>query len=87
LQRRRCGGAVRSSVALRLDHDEQRADVHRVSYRGAQLRHHARRRRGDLDDRLVGLDLHEVLVLGHLVALGHEPLEDLGRRHPLADVR
>jgi hypothetical protein len=70
-----------------VDHHQESADVHRVPYRGAQLRHHAGRRRGDLDDRLVGLDLHEVLVLGHLVALGHEPLEDLGRRHPLSDVR
>jgi hypothetical protein len=70
-----------------VDHHQQRADVHRVPHGGAQLRHHAGRRRGDLDDRLVGLDLHEVLVLGHLVALGHEPLEDLGRRHPLPHVR
>ena len=38
------------------------------------------------DDRLVGLDLDELLVLAHPVAHGHAPLEDLGGVDALADV-
>ena len=50
------------------------------------LRHFARGRRGDLDRRLVRLDLDERLVLGDLVALGHEPASDLTFGQALAEV-
>ena len=45
------------------------------------------RRRGDLDGRLVRLDLDERLVLGHLVPLGDEPAGDLALGQALAEVR
>ena len=51
------------------------------------LRDLARRRRRDLDRRLVGLDLDERLVLRHLVPLGDEPAGDLAFGQALAEIR
>ena len=42
--------------------------------------------RRDLDGRLVGLDLDERIVLGDLLALGHEPARDLALREALSEV-
>ena len=50
------------------------------------LRDLARRRRGDLDRRLVRLDLDERLVLGDLVAHRHEPARDLALGQALAEI-
>ena len=44
-------------------------------------------RRADLDRRLVGLNLHDRLVLRHLVALVYEPARDLAFDEALAQVR
>ena len=41
---------------------------------------------GNLDDRLVGLDLDHVLVCDHFVAHGDQPGDDLRLGEPLADV-
>ena len=78
------GGGSRRAVGL--DHREHRAHVERVARRPAQPRDDAVRRARDDDGGLVGLDLDEVLVLGHLIALGHLPGHDLGGRDALPDV-
>jgi hypothetical protein len=76
----------RDRAPVGLDHRQHRADVEGVTGGPAQPRDHSVRRARDDDRRLVGLDLDEVLVLGHLIALGHLPGNDLGRRDALPDV-
>src|SRR4029453_340597 len=68
------------------DHDEDRPDRDDLSLLDHDLRDLARGRRGDLDRRLVGLDLDERLVLGDLVPFGHEPAGDLAFGQALAEV-
>ena len=53
-------------------------DVEGVAGGPAQPRDDSVRRARDDDGRLVGLDLDEVLVLAHVVALGDLPGDDLG---------
>ncbi len=47
----------------------------------------SRDRRGNLDDRLVGLHLDERLIAGDRVALSDQPSDDLGPDEPLSQVR
>ncbi len=72
--------------AVLADDDEDRSDRDDLALLDEDLRDLARRRRGDLDRRLVRLDLDERLVLGDLVALGHEPAGDLAFGQALAQV-
>ena len=74
------------SPVLGADHDEELAHRHDVALFGEDAAHHAGRRRRHLDGRLVGLDLDQQVVLGHLLAGGHEPADDLALGHPLAQV-
>ena len=50
------------------------------------FKHGARVRRRNLDRRLVGLDLHERLVLVHGLPLGDEPACDFALRQALAEI-
>ena len=72
--------------AVLADHDEDRPDRDDLALLDEDLRDLAGGRRRDLDRRLVGLDLDERLVLGDLVALGHEPAGDLAFGQALAEI-
>ena len=54
--------------------------------RGLHPRHDAGVRRGDLDRRLVGLDLHERIVLADRVAFLHGDPDDLTFVHAFAEI-
>ena len=84
----RCGRVRKRdrSVVVGADHDEHRADRGDLALRDEDARDEARGRRGDLDGRLVGLDLDERLVLGDLVADRDEPARHLALGQPLAQV-
>ena len=68
------------------DDDEDRADRDDLALLDEDARDLAGRRRGDLDGRLVRLDLDERLVLRHLVPLGDQPAGDLALGQALAEV-
>ena len=72
--------------AVLADDDEHRADRDDVALLDEDLRDLAGGGRGDLDRRLVRLDLDERLVLGDLVAHGHEPAGDLAFGQALAEI-
>jgi hypothetical protein len=69
--------ARRRLLALFPDHDEDRPDRRDVAFCDEDLEHRSRPRRGDLDRRLVRLDLDERLILVDPVALLDEPARDL----------
>ncbi len=68
------------------DHDELGADGCDLTLGHENPEHRAGIRRGDLDGRLVGLDLDERIVLGDHLPLGDEPARDLALREPLAEI-
>ena len=72
--------------AVRSDHDQNGPDRHDLALGDEDLRDGSSRRRGDLDRRLVGLDLDQRIVLRDLLALAHEPARDLALGQPLAQV-
>ena len=76
-------GAAAGAVA---DHDEHRPDRDDLAFSDEDPRHPAGRGRGDLDRRLVRLDLDERVVLGDLLPLLHEPAGDLALGQALAQV-
>ena len=78
--------AAAGSARVAADHDQHGPDRHDVALGDADARHLPRRRGRDLDGRLVGLDLDERLVLGDLVALGHQPAGDLALGQALAEI-
>ena len=61
-------------------------DRHDVALRGEDARDDPGRRGRDLDRRLVGLDLHERVVLRDLLTFGDEPTCDLAFGQALAEV-
>jgi hypothetical protein len=63
--------------AVFADDDEDRADRDDLAFLDSDARDFAGGGGRDLDGRLVSLDLDKRLVLGHLVALGHEPAGNL----------
>ena len=73
-------------IRRRGDGDDRRTDVHRVALGGEQLAHGARERRGQLDQRLRGLDLDEHVVDRDAVARADPPLDDLGLGEAFADI-
>ncbi len=82
---RRAGGDV--AGALDLDADQLGAYRDDVARLARQREHLARNRRRNLDARLVGHDIGEVLVLAHDVARLDVPLDELHLGNALADVR
>ena len=93
----RCRRAGRDDLDLRLrrgrgirsghvEGDEHRADLDDVARLRVQGRHGTGEGRGQLDDRLGGLDLGDRLVQGDGVALGDEPLDELGLGKSFAEV-
>ena len=79
-------GEKRIGKARRVDADELGADREHVPDRAAERKHAARHGRGDFDRRLVGHDGGNDLVLLDEIAGLHMPFDDLGFRHPFADV-
>ena len=79
------GGRFAGRVAA--DRDEDRADGDDLALGHEDARHDARCGRRDLDGCLVRLDLHERVVLRHLLALGDEPPRNLAFREAFAEVR
>ncbi len=77
-----CGRLTRSA-----DDDELGADRYHVALGDEDLQHGAGIRRRDLDGRLVGLDLHERVVLGDLLPLRYEPASDLALGEALTEIR
>ena len=66
-------GRRRDRLARLADDDEHGPDRSDLALGDEDLQHRPRVRRGDLDRRLVRLDLDERVVLGDLLALGDEP--------------
>ena len=89
--RSRCGDRLlhggRFAGRVAADRDEDRADGDDLALRHEDARHDARRGRRDLDGCLVRLDLHERVVLCHLLPLGDEPPRNLAFREAFAEVR
>ena len=77
---------VRAVRGARPDGDERRADLDRLTRRGEQLDHGARKGARQLNDRLLGLHLHEDLVQLDRVAGGDMPRHDLRLGEALAQV-
>ena len=69
------------------DHDEHRPDRRDFALGDVDARDGSRGRRGDLDRRLVGLDLDERLVFRDLVPDRDEPARDLSLGQPLPEIR
>ena len=69
------------------DDDEHGPDRDDCALLDEDPRDEPRRRRRDLDRRLVGRDLDERRVLGDLLALLDEPAGDLALGQPLAEIR
>ncbi len=88
-QRVGCGfvDGAQQLLAFLADHDEHAADRCHLAFRDEDLQHGPGVGRGDLDRRLVRLDLHERIVLGHVVALLHEPARDLALDEAFAEIR
>ena len=68
------------------DGDEGGTDADGVPLARQDLDHRPGVGAGELHDRLLGLDVHQDLVQGHLVTGGHVPGHDLGLGQPLAEV-
>ncbi len=73
-------------LAIRADQDQRSADRDELALADQDLRDLPRGGRGDLDGRLVGLDLDERVVLGDLLPDLDEPARDLALAHALAQV-
>src|SRR6185503_3704525 len=76
----------RGCLAVGADENERRANRNELALGHEDLRHLAGSRRGDLDRRLVGLDLDEGVVLGDVLPDLHKPARDLPLPHTLAQV-
>ena len=75
----RLGAGAAAGSARRIgERDERRADLDGLAGRHVDLLHAPAHGRGDLDLRLVGLDLEERRVFPDDVALAHEDRDDLG---------
>lgn len=72
-----CGRPWRGRRHLELD--ERAPDLDPPAHLGAQSRHPARPRSGNLDNRLVGRDGNQRLVGHHVVPLGDMPRHDSGQ--------
>ena len=79
-------GEKRIGKARRVDANELGADREHVPDRAAEREHAARHGRGDFDRRLVGHDGGDDLILLDEIADLDRPFDDLGFRHPFADV-
>ena len=79
-------GTKRIRQARRVDANELGADSQHVPDRAAEREHAARHGRRDFDRRLVGHDGGDDLILPHEIADLDRPFDDLGFRHPFADV-
>jgi len=77
---------ARGSLAVGADENEWRANRDELALGHEDLRHLAGSRRGDLDRRLVGLDLDEGVVLGDVLPHLHQPARDLSLADALAQV-
>jgi hypothetical protein len=75
-----------TATAVTPDHDEHRPDRHDLSFLDEDPRHRSRRRRGDLDRRLVRLHLDKGVVLRNVLTLRDEPAGDLALGEALAKV-
>jgi hypothetical protein len=82
----RLGGRGRRPAGGVADDDEELADLGHLAHLDVALEQGPGRRRGDLDDRLVGLDLAQQVVGPHGVTDLGEPLQDLGLGDALTDV-
>ena len=82
--RRRGNNRIRQT--RRIDANELGADSQHVPDRAAKREHAAGDRRRDFDRRLVGHDGGDDLILLDEIADLDRPLDDLGFRHPFADV-
>ena len=84
---RRCGWLHRLvTVPLSTDHHQHGPDGNDLALLDEDAAHRPRGRGGDLDRRLVRLDLDERVVLGDLLSLGDEPAGDLTFGQTLAEV-
>src|SRR5262249_34151419 len=81
------GGRGRPWHPVAADHDEHRPDRDDLAFLDEDLGDLPGGRRGDLDRRLVGLDLDEWIVLCDFLSLGDEPARDLALGQPLPEVR
>ena len=73
-------------LALLADHHEHGPDGRNLAFRDEDHEDGAGAGRGNLDGRLVRLDLDERIVLLDGLPFGHEPARDLGLRQALAEV-
>ena len=80
------GGLGHRDLAV-ADDDERSADRDELAFGHEDARDGAGGRRGDLDRRLVGVDLDERVVLLDVLADLDEPAGDLALGDPLAEVR
>jgi hypothetical protein len=69
------------------DDDQHGAHRHDVAFGDEDARDRARSRRGDLDRRLIRLDLDERVVLRHLLAFRDQPARHLTLREAFAEIR
>ena len=81
-----CGLGGRCVIGAAFVGHEDRPDLDDVAIVAVQGLDLARARRGNLDQRLVGLHLGEDLVLLDLVAFADDPLDELGFFEPLTKV-
>ena len=84
--RRRDLGEKRRRRPIAADRHEHGADRDDLTLADEDARDDAGGRRRDLDDRLVGLDLDERVILADLLPLRNEPACDLALRQALAEV-
>ena len=82
----RGGGHDGIRHARSINPNELGADRQHVAYRAAKREHAARNGRWNIDRRLVGHDGGDDLILPDEVADLDRPLDDLGFRHPFANV-
>jgi hypothetical protein len=91
-RRRRLGGTALGGTGDRLavggtERHQRRAHGDRVARGAVKSQDHARERRRDLDGRLGRFHLDQRLVQRHGVALGDEPLHDLGFLEAFSEIR